>query len=125
MEKNKEKTNEKEIKKAKASKSTAECNDRDCPLHGSLKARGRTFKGIITRKLPKRIAIELDRVIYVPKYERYMKKTTRIHARLPECMQDIKEGDYVEVRECRPLSKIIHAVVIKRLKTKQELSENK
>ena len=97
------------------------CSDIQCPLHGSLRARGRIFKGTVTRKLPRRIAIEFERVIYIKKYERYMKKKTRIHARLPDCMKDeINLGDYIEVRECRPLSKIINFVVIKKIRNAEE-----
>jgi small subunit ribosomal protein S17 len=44
-------------------------------------------------------------------YERFLKGKTRLHARLPEGM-DVSVGDYVKVQECRPLSKIIHFVVI-------------
>src|SRR3989344_800632 len=85
------------------------CKDRDCPLHGNLKVRGRTFKGKIIKKFPRRIAIQFERMVYVRKYERYAKSKTKIHARLPKCMEDeIRVGDSVKVSECRPLSKIIH-----------------
>ena len=81
--------------------------------------RGRTFEGVVTRKFPKRITIEFERTIYLPKYERYMKKKTRIHARLPESV--IAEiGDLVKVQECRPLSKIIHFMVVKIVKREEE-----
>jgi ribosomal protein S17 len=46
-------------------------------------------------------------------------KKTRLHARVPEGM-DLKEGDYVKVQECRPLSKILHFVVIKVTKKSEE-----
>jgi len=100
------------------------CADKTCPIHGGLKVRGRTFKGYIVRKFPRRITIEFERIIYIRKYERYAKKKTRIHARLPACMQDkVKIGDYVLVGECRPLSKIIHFVLLK--KVKEEGGERK
>ena len=84
--------------------------------------RGRTFEGIVTKKFPTRIVIEFEKTVYIPKYERYYKRKTRIHAKLPENM-DIKLGDYVKVRECRPLSKIIHFIVIEKLKSAEELPE--
>jgi hypothetical protein len=31
------------------------CNDKDCPIHKGLKTRGRIFKGIVIKKLNKRI----------------------------------------------------------------------
>nr|AJS12667.1 30S ribosomal protein S17P [uncultured archaeon] len=96
-------------------------NDLNCPLHGNLKARGRVFEGRVTRKFPKRITIESDRMIYVRKYERYMKGRTKIHARLPVCMEkDINIGDLIRIQECRPLSKIIHFVVIEKVKLGDE-----
>lgn len=98
------------------------CNDKDCPVHGSLKTRGRTFKGIVVSKNTKRIAIELERLLYIRKYERYAKSKTKIHARLPSCMEkDIGIGDLIEISECRPLSKIIHFVVTRKLKDREEL----
>ncbi|MEX0932578.1 MAG: 30S ribosomal protein S17 [Candidatus Pacearchaeota archaeon] len=89
------------------------CNDVKCHIHGSLKARGRLFEGRVTSKFPKRISISFERMIYVKKYERYAKSKTKIHARLPDCMgKDVNIGDLVRIRECRPLSKIIHFVVV-------------
>ena len=63
--------------------------------------------------------IEFERTFYIKKYERYMRKKTRLHARLPACMQDVEVGDYVEIQECRPLSKIIHFVLIKVLRKRK------
>jgi len=81
-------------------------NDRDCPIHGNLKARGRFFEGKVIKKFHKRITIEFERMVYVRKYERYTKSRTKIHARLPLCMEkDIAIGDLIKVQECRPLSK--------------------
>jgi small subunit ribosomal protein S17 len=94
-----------------------ECKDEDCPSHGYLKIRGRTFEGYIIKKFPRRIVLEFERTIYIKKYERYAKKKTKLHARLPKCMENqVNIGDYVLVGECRPLSKIIHFVLIKIIK---------
>ncbi|MEK6820463.1 MAG: 30S ribosomal protein S17 [Nanoarchaeota archaeon] len=110
-----------ERKKEKIMKDKDSCNDVTCPVHGSLRVRGRTFKGYVIRKFPRRIAIEFERIVRVRKYERYARKKTRLHARLPACMQDdVKVGDYVLVGECRPLSKIIHFVFIKKIKEGEE-----
>ena len=73
--------------------------------------RGRTFEGTVVKKFDKRVVVEFDRTVKIAKYERFMRKTTRIHSRIPDGMH-INVGDYVKVRECRPLSKIIHSVVI-------------
>ena len=100
--------NEKTIRKEEG------CGDRVCPVHGGLKVRGKVFRGRVIRKFPKRIAIEFERMVYVRKYERYQKKKTKIHARLPSCMDDkVNTGDYAEIMECRPLSKLVHFVYVK------------
>ena len=94
------------------------CNDVKCPFHGELRVRGRTFEGIVTKKFPKRVVIAFERTLYVRKYERYQTARTKIHARLPDCMANqINIGDLIKVTECRPLSKIIHFVVVDKIKT--------
>ena len=92
------------------------CKDRLCPKHGDkkLKMRGRTFEGIVIKKLTDRVTIQFERMLKLPKYERYEKRKTKIHARLPDCMKDeIMIGDLVRVAETRPISKMIHFVVLK------------
>lgn len=92
------------------------CTDKFCPTHGHISIRGRSFKGKVIRKFPKRVCIEFERTIYIKKYERYSKRKTKLHARLPDCMaDDINLGDYIEIRECRPISKIIHFIVIAKI----------
>ena len=89
----------------------------------AISSRGRKFNGRVIKKFVqgKRIVVEFERMIYIRKYERYAKAKTRIHARLPEkLIEKIKIGDYVEIGECRPLSKIIHAVVLKKV-SKEEI----
>jgi len=78
--------------------------------------RGRVFAGTVVRKFPNRVVIEFERTVYVKKFERFYKKKTRVHARLPSGMS-IELGDYIKVRECRPLSKIIHAIVIEKVRS--------
>jgi small subunit ribosomal protein S17 len=82
----------------------------------SVGTRGREFEGHVVKKINNRVVIEFERTIFVHKYERFYKKRTRIHARLPEFLSQVKVGDYVSVRECRPLSKLIHHIVIKLIK---------
>lgn len=116
MTKKKETTNKEENKLV-----ITECNDKDCPVHGQLSVRGRNFKGKVIRKFNKRITIEFERMIYIRKYERYAKSQTKIHARLPLCMEkSVNKGDIVKVQECRPLSKIIHFVVVEKIKNAEE-----
>lgn len=80
---------------------------------------GRVFKGKVTKKFDTRVVLGFERTIRVKKYERFSKRKTKLHARLPEDLKvKVHVGDIVKVRECRPLSKIIHFVVIEVLKDK-------
>ena len=73
------------------------CKDFACPKHGNISLRGRSFRGTVIKKFPKRIVIEFERTIYIKKYERYSKRKTKLHARLPDCIsKDINVGDYVD-----------------------------
>ena len=79
--------------------------------------RGRKFEGYVIRKFDKRVTIQLERIRYIRKYERYAKYQTKVHAYLPESMKNqINLGDYIQVAECRPLSKIIHHLVVKKIR---------
>lgn len=81
-------------------------------------SRGRIFEGTVIKKLPKRVKIEFERMVYVSKYERYKKSRTKIHARLPDEMaESINVGDYIKVQECRPLSKIVNFIVLEKIKS--------
>lgn len=82
---------------------------------------GKVFEGIVKKKFPKRVVIEFARTVYVRKYERYAMSKTKIHARLPvEMESNVNVGDLIKVQECRPLSRIIHFVVVQKLKDASE-----
>ena len=85
-----------------------------------ISVRGRTFEGFVTKKFPKRVVVEFERTVFVQKYERFYKKKTRLHARLPDSMaNEINIGDYIRLRETRPLSKIIHFIVLGKVEKKE------
>lgn len=112
-----------EVPSSSGKEKTIECNDRFCPKHGDrkLKMRGRTFEGEVIRKLHGRVTIQFDRMLKLPKYERYEKRKTKIHARLPDCMKDdVSVGDRILISETRPISKMIHFVVSKVIRRKAE-----
>jgi len=105
----------------KEDKNTLVCKDRLCPVHGNkkLKLRGRVFQGEVIRKHPGRVTIQFERMIKVSKYERFEKRKTKIHARLPDCMRnEVNIGDLILVSETRPISKMIHFVVSSVIKSK-------
>ena len=91
------------------------CNDKNCPVHGSLKCRGKSFVGtVISTKMHRTAILEWVWKHFLPKYERYEKRRTRIKVHNPSCI-DAKDGDVVKVMECRPLSKTKHFVIIEKL----------
>ncbi len=82
------------------------------------KTRGRTFVGtIVSAKMRKTATLEFDRVLLIPKYQRYEKRRTRLKVHNPDEIS-AKEGDKVRVMECRPLSKTKHFVIIEKIEEK-------
>ncbi len=91
------------------------CNDINCPEHGILKTKGAVFLGsVISDKMRKTVTVQWSRKIYIPKYERYQVKLSKVKAHNPQCL-NAKVGDYVKIKETRPLSKTKNFVVIEKL----------
>jgi small subunit ribosomal protein S17 len=109
-------------KKKKTERKVAKKEEKKTVGAPKIGTRGRMFEGVVIRKFDKRVTIAFERMVYVKKYERYAKSRTKIHARLPENM-DVNLGDLVQVRECRPLSKIIHFIVINKVKDAEEMKK--
>jgi small subunit ribosomal protein S17 len=92
-----------------------ECTDKNCPIHGSLSVRGRDFVGtVVSDRMAKTVVVSWERRVYVPKYERYEVKYSKVKAHAPECMK-IKKDDKVKINECRPLSKTKNFVVVEKV----------
>ena len=93
---------------------TLECNDPNCPFHGSLSVMGQTIDGVVaTVKMNKTVVVERNYIRYVQKYERYEKRSSRYSAHAPACL-GLKVGDRVTIAECRPISKTVSYVVIEK-----------
>ena len=91
------------------------CNDLNCPFHGKLSVRGRQLTGtVVSAKMRKTAVIEFGRLHFWKKYERYEKRRTKLKVHNPECI-GAKDGDIVNIMECRPLSKTKHFVIIQKL----------
>jgi len=89
-----------------------DCVDDDCPFHGSLSVRGQVIEGeVASTAMEKTVVVEREYDVFVPKYDRYMKRRSRVPAHAPECF-DIAEGDTVRIAETRPLSKTKSHVVV-------------
>lgn len=90
------------------------CEDPNCPFHGTLSVRGQVLEGIVTSsKRDKTVTVERKYTEKVPKFERYERRSSKLHAHNPPCI-DAKEGDEVKVGECRKLSKQKSFVVIEK-----------
>ena len=92
------------------------CQDKHCPFHGSLKVRGFTFTGKITKSDTHHTAtVEWPRLYFLHKYERYEKRRSRVKRHNPPCI-DAKIGDEVKIIECRPISKTKKFVIVEKIK---------
>ena len=95
-----------------------ECNDKHCPFHSGFKVHGRILKGKVKKvSLGKTVTIEFLRLHFIPKYERYEKRLSKIKAHNPPCI-NAKVGDTVRIIETRPISKTKFFVVIEVIKWK-------
>ena len=91
------------------------CNDNNCPFHGSLPVRGQILTGIVSStKMQKAVQVKKEYMHYIPKYERYEKRTSAYTAHCPPCIKT-KVGDNVRIAECRPLSKTISFVIVEKI----------
>jgi len=61
---------------------------------------------VSSNKMDKTITVKVERKVKHPLYGKFIKKTTGFHAH--DEKNEAKEGDTVEIAECRPLSKTKH-----------------
>jgi small subunit ribosomal protein S17 len=91
------------------------CTSEKCPWHGYLKVRGRIFKGrVVSSKGLNTAIVQWDYYNFIPKYERYERRNTKIATHNPACIA-AKLGDIVMIGECRPLSKSKAFVIFEKL----------
>lgn len=84
-----------------------------CPFYGDLPARGQLREGIVaTNDMDRTVVVEREYDVFVPKYDRYMKRRSRIPAHVPEVLEPLSIGDRVKIAETRPLSKTKSHVVV-------------
>jgi small subunit ribosomal protein S17 len=64
----------------------------------------RTLTGrVISNKMQKTIAVEIERLVRHPTYGKYIRRTTKLLAH--DEKGESKEGDLVTIAPCRPLSR--------------------
>ena len=91
------------------------CTDKHCGFHGTVSLRGRLFTGEVKRLNAQRTAlVEWQHIFYLPKYQRYEKRISRLQVHHPDCIQ-LKIGDNVRFVECRPISKTKNFVIIEKI----------
>ncbi|MGA9401260.1 30S ribosomal protein S17 [Haladaptatus sp.] len=91
------------------------CSHDDCPFHGTLSVRGQIIEGeVASTDMDKTVVVEREYDVAVPKYDRQMKRRSRVPAHAPECMS-LAVGDTVRIAETRPLSKTKSHVVVENL----------
>ena len=74
--------------------------------------RGREFVGtVVSDKMANTVTVEWARRRYVPKYQRYEKRRSKVQAHNPNDIR-AKEGDLVRIKETRPISKTKNFMVI-------------
>ena len=92
------------------------CDDIDCPYHGRLPVRGRIIEcTVVSNKMNKTAVVKREFMRILPKYERYEKRTNKYSAHNPPCIA-AEIGDEVTIAECRPLSKTVSFVIVRRKK---------
>lgn len=92
------------------------CEDSNCPFHGTLPVRGTVLTGtVVSAKMQGTVIVEREYMRYIPKFERYEKRTSKYLAHAPPCFA-AKADDKVSIMECRPLSKRVSYVIIENRK---------
>ena len=85
----------------------------------TIKVRGNILEGVVVSTKPKNTAIvQREYLKFIPKYERYERRRSKINAHLPEGMK-IKVGDKVKIGETRKLSKTKSFIVIEKISDKK------
>ena len=88
--------------------------DPNDPFFGTLPVRGQILRGIVIKaKAQKTVVVQINKMKYDSKYERYARSSSKISAHNPASV-GASEGDSVTIMECRPLSKTKSFVIIER-----------
>ncbi len=93
-----------------------ECEDPKCPIHGGIKTHGSAIEAVVVSdKADKTVIVERPYTTFLKKYERSLRKSSRIPAYNSKCI-GAKTGDTVLIEGCRRLSKTKSFVVTKVIK---------
>jgi small subunit ribosomal protein S17 len=65
---------------------------------------------VVSDKMQKTVVVQVERFVKHPKYGKYQKSSKKYKAHNEN--NDVKVGDTVTIRECRPMSKDKHFEVV-------------
>lgn len=108
------------VKKAAKKTTQQSVEKKDAPAtektvaQSTFRTHGRTFTGkVVSDKMHRTVTVQWERRHYVPKYQRYQRRYSKVKAHNPDEI-DAKVGDIVTVMETKPISKTKNFVVIKK-----------
>ena len=98
-----------------------ECNDKDCPFHGTTRIRGKITSGVVVSKKSRNtVIIRRNYVQFIKKYQRYERRNTRLACHLPDCLRnEINLGDLIRVGESRKLSNTKAFIVLEKISSEE------
>ena len=67
---------------------------------------------VVSDKMDKTVVVAVEDRFKHPLYGKYITRSTKYHAHTEEALN---EGDLVEIKECRPMSKTKNWLVVRRL----------
>jgi small subunit ribosomal protein S17 len=95
-----------------------------CPFFGELSVRGQIIEGrVVSTDMERTVIVEREYEVKVPKYDRYMKRRSRIPAHVPGVLEPLSVDDDVKIAETRPLSKTKSHVVVEVTSTAETRGE--
>jgi small subunit ribosomal protein S17 len=79
-------------------------NAEETKVAGEAEGKRRTLTGrVVSNKMQKTIAVEIERLVKHPQYGKYIRRTTKLLAH--DENSESREGDTVIITPCRPLSR--------------------
>lgn len=67
---------------------------------------------VVSNKMTKTVTVLIERKVKHPLYGKYITRSTKYHAHTEDALL---EGDLVEIKECRPISKTKTWTVVRRV----------
>jgi small subunit ribosomal protein S17 len=72
-------------------------------VESTVQAAERTLTGrVVSNKMQKTVTVLIERKVKHPLYGKYITRSTKYHAHTEDTLN---EGDLVEIKECRPMSR--------------------